>query len=124
VKLARSSEKPLSEIAGDLGVSTETLRNWLKQRKIDAGKRDGLTTDEREELKRLRRENKILKEEREVLRKATAFSPERSPRAAGGGDDFLVHRDGEGPSLHRTDVPGFEGLPLGLLRLEGGAALP
>ncbi len=73
MKLARSSEKPLSELARDLGVSTETLRNWLKQRQIDAGKRDGITTDEREELRRLRKENKVLKEEREVLRKATAF---------------------------------------------------
>jgi transposase len=73
VKLARSSQKPLSELARDLGVSTETLRNWLKQEQIDTGKRDGLTTDEREELKRLRKENKVLKEEREVLRKATAF---------------------------------------------------
>lgn len=73
VKLARSSEKPLSELARDLGVSSGTLRNWLKQQHIDAGKRDGLTTDEREELRRLRKENKVLKEEREVLRKATAF---------------------------------------------------
>jgi transposase len=73
LKLARSSEKPLSELARDLGVSTGTLRNRLKQQHIDAGKRDGLTTDEREELRRLRKENKVLKEEREVLRKATAF---------------------------------------------------
>ena len=73
VELARSSEKPLSELARDLGVSIGTLRNWLKQQQIDAGKRDGLTTDEREELRRLRKENKVLKEEREVLRKATAF---------------------------------------------------
>jgi transposase len=73
VKLARSSEKPLSELARDLGVSTETLRNWHKQQQTDAGKRDGATTDEREELRRLRKENKVLKEEREVLRKATAF---------------------------------------------------
>jgi|ERR671910_787219 transposase len=73
VKLARSSQKPLSELARDLGVSAETLRNWTKQQQIDAGQRDGITTDEREELRRLRRENKILKEEREVLRKATAF---------------------------------------------------
>lgn len=73
VKLARSSNKPLSELARDLGVSTETLRNWTKQQRIDTGKREGITTDEREELRRLRKENKILREEREVLRKATAF---------------------------------------------------
>ncbi len=73
VKLARSSEKPISQLARDLGVCAETLRNWLKQQQIDTGKRDGIATDEREELRRLRRENKILREEREVLRKATAF---------------------------------------------------
>lgn len=73
VKLARSSDKRLSEVATDLGIATETLRNWLRQQDIDSGKREGTTTDEREELKRLRHENKVLKEEREVLRKATAF---------------------------------------------------
>lgn len=73
VKLARSSDKRLSEVASDLGIATETLKNWLKQEQIDTGKREGVTTDEREELKRLRHENKVLKEEREVLRKATAF---------------------------------------------------
>src|SRR5215210_1235017 len=73
VKLARSSEKPLSELARDLGLSTGTFHNWLKHQHRDAGKRDGLTTDEREELRRLRKENKVLKEEREVRRKATAF---------------------------------------------------
>lgn len=82
VKLARSSDKRLSEVAADLGIATETLRNWLKQQDIDTGKRDGVSTDEREELNRLRRENKILKEEKEVLRKATAFfaSEESSSR--------------------------------------------
>ncbi len=55
VKLARSSGKLLSGLARDLGVSTETLRNWLKQEQIDTGKREGITTDEREELRCLRR---------------------------------------------------------------------
>lgn len=61
VKLARSSEKPVSELARDFGVSTETLRNWLRQQQIDTGKRKGVTTDEREELRRLRKENKVLR---------------------------------------------------------------
>ena len=124
VKLARSSEKPLSELARDLGVSTGTLRNWLKQQHIDATKRDGLTTDEREELRRLRKENKVLKEEREVLRKALRlFSPERR-RAAEGSADLLLHRDREGRSLHSAYVPGFESVSVGLLRLEGTSAFP
>jgi|TARA_B100000315_G_C14500155_1_gene551937 transposase len=56
-----------------LGISTGTLANWVKQAEIDAGERDGLTSDEREELRRLRRENRILREEREILKKAAAF---------------------------------------------------
>ena len=54
VKLARSSDKPLSQLARDLGVSGETLRKWTRQERIDTGQRDGITTDEREELRRLR----------------------------------------------------------------------
>ena len=52
----------------------QTIRNWLAQADRDAGQRtDGLTTDEREELRRLRRENKTLREEREILKKAAAW---------------------------------------------------
>jgi transposase len=49
------------------------LRRWISHHELDAGEREGLTTAEREELNRLRRENRILKQEKEVLRKATAF---------------------------------------------------
>jgi transposase len=96
VKLARSSQKPLSELARDLGVSTETLRNWLKQQQIDNGKRDGITTDEREELRRLRRENtRSLKRSVRSAQSNDFFSPQRRTTAGGGGD-LLLHRDREG----------------------------
>jgi transposase len=67
------NEKPLVQIAKDLGVSDMTLRNWVKQADVDAGKRQGLTSDEREELRALRRENRTLRMEREILKKAAAF---------------------------------------------------
>ncbi|MGZ6388146.1 MAG: IS3 family transposase [Ktedonobacterales bacterium] len=71
IRLARTSGKPHAEIARELGMTGETLRQWLKQADVDEGKRsDGLTTDEQEELRRLRRENCILREEREILKKA------------------------------------------------------
>jgi transposase len=74
IRLARTSGKPHAQIAQDLGMTSETLRLWLKQADLDEGKRrDGLTSEEQEELRRLRRENRILREEREILRKAAAF---------------------------------------------------
>ncbi|WP_324718139.1 transposase [Carboxydochorda subterranea] len=64
VRLVRTSGKTQKEIAADLGVSTESLLKWVHQTQMDAGEREGLTTVEREELQRLRRENRILREER------------------------------------------------------------
>ncbi len=70
VNLEHSSDEthPIPKIARDLGVSPETLRNWVKQTEIDAGERDGISTEEKDELRRLRREVKVLKEEREILK--------------------------------------------------------
>jgi transposase len=75
VRLVHSSEEryPVAKIARDLDVSAETLRKWASQAEIDAGERDGLTTEERQELRKLRKEVKILKEEREILKKAASF---------------------------------------------------
>ncbi len=69
----RSSEKPIAQISRELDVAEQTLRNWRKQEEIDEGEREGITTEEREELSRLRKKVKVLEQEKEVLRKATAF---------------------------------------------------
>jgi transposase len=78
VHLVRSGRTSMRQVAKDLGVHEETLRLWVKQVEIDAGRRDGLTTGEREELAQLRRENRLLKEEREILKKAAAFFAKES----------------------------------------------
>jgi len=67
VRLVRSSARAIAQIARELGIAWGTLSAWVKQAELDAGLRsDGLTTAEREELRRLRRENRILREEREI----------------------------------------------------------
>ncbi len=63
----------MQSIAGKLGCTPETLRTWVRQAQKDQGKRAGLTTDEREKLRQLERENRELKRANEILRKASAF---------------------------------------------------
>jgi transposase len=63
----------MRKVAMDLGIANESLRRWVMQADADAGVTDGLTTDERAELTRLRRENRTLRTEREILKKAAAF---------------------------------------------------
>jgi transposase len=63
----------IQSIAGKLGCTPETLRKWVRQAERDHGKRAGLTTDEREKLRQLERENRELKRANEILRKASAF---------------------------------------------------
>ncbi|MDQ3631597.1 MAG: transposase [Actinomycetota bacterium] len=73
VKLLRSGDRSVPQLAKELGVSQGSLRTWAAQLDVDEGKAEGLSSAEREELKRLRRENRILAEEREILKKAAAF---------------------------------------------------
>jgi transposase len=74
VRLVRQEGNTISGVARDLGVSIESLRAWVKQADLDQGRRgDGLTTDEREELARLRRRVRTLETERDILKKAAAF---------------------------------------------------
>jgi len=73
VRLAGSSGRPVGEIAADLGVSQQTLRNWVFAAQVDDGEREGLTTDDREELRLLRRKVRVLEQERDILKKAAAW---------------------------------------------------
>jgi len=79
VELVRSGT-PIKQVAADLGVSEQTLRNWRRQEDVDAGRVEGLTSAEREELRALRRENRRLLQEREILRKAAAFFARETDR--------------------------------------------
>jgi transposase len=73
VELLRAGRTP-RELSQSLGVSEQTLRNWRRQDQIDRHERDdGITTDERDELTRLRRENERLRQERDLLKRAAAF---------------------------------------------------
>ena len=73
VALVRSDERSIPEIAKALQISDQTLRNWVRQADVDVGRREGLSSEEREELRRLRKEVRTLRQEKEVLAKATAF---------------------------------------------------
>ena len=73
VELARLREKPIAEIARDLGISESCLRRWMAQADVDEGHKPGLSTDERAELVRLRREKRVLEMENEILKRAAAF---------------------------------------------------
>jgi transposase len=73
VELARERAKPMAQIAKDLGISEGCLRNWLHQADVDSGTREGLTTSERAELVKLRRENRTLAMEIEILKRAAAY---------------------------------------------------
>ena len=73
VRLVRASGTSVRAVARDLGINTETLRNRARQAEIDGGQAEGLTTDERAELRTLRRRVRVLETEREILKRAAAF---------------------------------------------------
>jgi transposase-like protein len=73
VELARLREKPIAVIAADLGISESCLRRWMDVADVDEGRKEGLTSDERAELVRLRREVRVKEMEIEILKRASAY---------------------------------------------------
>ena len=73
VELARSGQHPIAQIAKDLGISESCLRRWMARDDVDAGRREGLTSDERKELVEARRRIRVLEMENEILKRASAY---------------------------------------------------
>jgi transposase len=73
VELARTSGRPIAEIARELGIWDSTLGNWVRQAQVDRGEREGLTSEERARLAQLERENARLRMERDLLKRTVAF---------------------------------------------------
>jgi len=73
VERCRRGDRAIGQVARDFDLTETAVREWVRQADVDAGKRDGLTSAEREELAQLRRENRRLREDVELLKRATAF---------------------------------------------------
>ena len=73
VELCRTGGKSVGQVCRDLGLTETVVRRWVAQAEVDSGRREGLTTSERLELGQLRKENRVLREERDILRRATVF---------------------------------------------------
>jgi transposase len=73
VALVHQDGNTAASVARDLDLTETAVREWVRQADVDDGRRDGLTTTERQELARLRKENRVLREERDILKRATAF---------------------------------------------------
>src|SRR4029453_13884712 len=108
VRIVRESGKSVGVVARELDLTETALRSWVRQGEIDAGRgaRGALTSEEREELGRLRRENRTLRMERDILKK-------RRPSSRGSTREVRVHRRGEGRVPGPAAVPHAAGLARG-----------
>jgi transposase len=73
VDLAREGSRPIVQVARELGISESGLRRWMAQAEVDDGRREGVSSSEKQELVRLRRENRVLAMENEILKRAAAY---------------------------------------------------
>ena len=73
VELCQRGDRSIGQVARDFDLTETAVREWVRQADVDAGKREGLTSEEKAELAQLRRENRRLKEDVEILKRATAF---------------------------------------------------
>ena len=73
VAVARTGHAPITQIAKDFGISEASLHNWLKKAEVEEGLRPGLTDAERRELREVKKRNRLLEQENEVLRRAAAY---------------------------------------------------
>jgi len=73
VAVARKGDASIAEVAKDFGISESCLRNWLSKADVDDGRRPGLSSTDSAELRELKRRNRLLEQENEVLRRAAAY---------------------------------------------------
>jgi transposase len=97
VELCQQGDRSIGRVAQDFDLTETAVREWVRQAERDAGTRGdgGLTSQERQELAVLRRENRRLREDVEILKRATVFFGLRRP-----GERLSVHRGGEGTAAH------------------------
>src|SRR5690349_23211863 len=113
VELCQRGDRSAGQVAKDFDLTETAVREWVRQAERDAGTREdgGLTSAERRELAELRRENRRLREDVDILKRATAFFALRRP-----GELLPVHRGGESPAAQRqAGVQAAEGLPCRLV---------
>ncbi len=79
VAVARKHEAPLAQIAKDFGISEATLHNWLNRADVEEGVRPGVTNADAAEMRELKRSNRLLEQENEILRRAAAFFARELP---------------------------------------------
>ena len=112
VQLVQCSGKSIGQMALELGIGETALRRWVEQAEVEAGRgpEGALKRSEREELVELRRENRRLRLEPEILKKRRPSSPRRA-------SEIRFYRNEEGLLAGGADVPGAQGLARGILRL-------